>query len=91
MTTLLLTCKVEDYKAWRPLYDEAIANIPEILTWRVWHGQDDPNFVVIEETYESREFAETLLNSPEMQQEMAAHGVSSVQAYFLDADGAGSH
>ena len=65
MTTLLLTCRVEDYTTWRPLYEDAISHIPEILTWRVWHGQDDPNFV-------------------------ADHGVSSVQIYFLDADGSGS-
>jgi hypothetical protein len=86
-----LTCRVEDYKAWRPLYEQAVSRVPEILTWRVWHGQDDPNFVVIEETYESREFAEGLLNSAEIQQEMADHGVSEVQAHFLDADGYGSH
>jgi hypothetical protein len=90
MTTLLLTCRVADYKRWRPLYEEAVSHIPEILTWRVWHGQDDPNVVVIQETYESREFAEALLNSPEMQNEMADHGVSAVQTYFLDADGASS-
>jgi hypothetical protein len=56
----------------------------------VWHGQDDPSFVVIQETYDAREFAEALLNSPEMQKEMASHGVSDVQTYFLDADGSGS-
>ena len=90
MTTLLLTCRVEDYTTWRPLYEDAISHIPEILTWRVWHGQDDPNFVVIQETYESRDFAEGLLNSAEMQKERADHGVSSLQTYFLDADGSGS-
>jgi hypothetical protein len=25
MTTLLLTCRVEDYKTWRPLYEGAIS------------------------------------------------------------------
>ncbi|HEX3833148.1 MAG TPA: hypothetical protein VHW04_14325 [Solirubrobacteraceae bacterium] len=90
MTTLLLTCRVPDYSAWRPLYVESISHIPEVLAWRVWHGEDDPNFVVIEERYESRAFAENLLNSDEMQKEMAAHGVSSVQAYFLKEDGSGS-
>jgi hypothetical protein len=92
MTTLLLTCRVADYVTWRPLYDEAVAHTPEIRSWRVWHGQDDPNFVVIEETYEERDVAEAILASEETKAEMAAHGVdtSSLQAWFLDEDGSGS-
>jgi hypothetical protein len=92
MTTLILTCRVADYETWRPLYDDAVAHSPEIRSWRVWHGQDDRNFVVIEETYDSREHAEELLNRPETQQEIASHGVdmSSMQVWFLDEDGAGS-
>ena len=91
MTTLLMTCRVPEYETWRPLYEEAVSHIPEILTWRVWHGQDDPEVVVLMETYDSREFAERLLNSPEMQKEMADHGVSSVKTYFLDEGSSGSH
>jgi quinol monooxygenase YgiN len=92
MTTLLLTCRVDDYETWRPKYDVAMEHTPDAETWRVWHDQDDPNFVVIVETYESRDTAEQLFLSQEIQELMAADGVdlSSVQVRYLDEDGGGS-
>jgi quinol monooxygenase YgiN len=86
MTTLLFRCRVPDFDSWLPKYEAAVRPIPEILSYRVWHGQDDPNSIVIMETYDSREFAEQLLASPEMQAEMAAHDVdlASIQVEWLD-------
>jgi hypothetical protein len=50
MVTLLLSCRVADYDTWRPLYDRSAERMTDIRSWRIWRGQDDPNFVVIEET-----------------------------------------
>ena len=33
---------------------------PDVRSYRVWRGQDDPNLVVITETFDSREVAEAL-------------------------------
>jgi quinol monooxygenase YgiN len=88
MVTLLIRCRVADYDFWRPRYDAAVARDMDsgVLSTRVWRGQDDPNLVVIVETYDSRESAQALLNSPEIQAEMVADGVdpASVQIDFLD-------
>ena len=89
MVTLLIRCRVADYDFWRPRYDGAVTRDLDgggLLSSQVWRGHDDPNLVVIVETYESRESAEALLNSPDIQADMLADGVdaSSVQLDFLD-------
>jgi quinol monooxygenase YgiN len=88
MVTLLIRCRVADYDFWRPRYDTAVARDTGlgVLSSQVWRGQDDPNLVVIIETYDSRESAEALMNNPAIQAEMVADGVdpSSVQLDFLD-------
>ena len=79
---------MSDYAFWGPRYDTAVARDSGlgVQSSRVWRGQDDPNVVVIMETYDSRESAEALMNSPAIQAEMVADGVdpSSVQLDFLD-------
>ena len=92
MTTLLTCCRVADYDTWRPGYDRAVEHFPEIRSWRVWRGQDDPNFVVTEETFDSREVPERLATSTEVHDMMERDGVdmSTVQLYFLDEVGSGS-
>ena len=88
MVTLLIRCRVADYDFWRPRYDAAVARDMSagLLSAQVWRGQDDPNLVVIIETHESRESAEALMNSPQIQAEMLADGVdpASVLLDFLD-------
>jgi quinol monooxygenase YgiN len=92
MTTLLVTCRVDDYDAWRPRYEAAIQHLSDVRSWRVWHDQDDPNLVVIVETYDSRDVPERLLASDEIQELMAADRVdlASIQVRYLDEDGGGS-
>jgi quinol monooxygenase YgiN len=92
MVTMLIRCRVADYDAWRRGYDAAIERDVEVRSFRVWRGIDDPNLVVIEETYESRAAAEALLNDPAMAQEMAEHGVdaASLQVDFFDEVASGS-
>ena len=92
MTSMLFVCRVEDYEAWRPRYEAAMQHVTDVQSWRVWHDQDDPNLVVIVETYESREVAEQLLASDEIRELMAADGVDleSIRVRYLDEDGGGS-
>jgi hypothetical protein len=92
MTTVICVCRVADYDAFRPGYDAAVEMFSEsIRSWRVWRGQDDPNLIVIEETFESREVAEGLWESPETRAAMARDGVdlSTVRIEYLDEVDAG--
>jgi quinol monooxygenase YgiN len=90
VTTVLLRCRVADFDAWRPEHEASTAARPEVLSYRLWRGVDDPNLVVLIETFESREIVDALLNDPAIQQEMIDHGVdvSSVALDFLDEVGA---
>jgi hypothetical protein len=92
MVTMLIRCRVADYDTWRRGYDAAIERDVEVRSFRVWRGIDDPNLLVIEETYESRATAEALLNDPAIAQEMAEHGVdaASLQVDFFDEVASGS-
>lgn len=89
MVTMMFCCRVADYDTWRPLYESAMNGLAEVRSWQVWRGQDDPNFVITKETFDSRDVAEGLLASDEIKNEMASHGVdpSSVQVWFLDEAG----
>ena len=51
-----------------------------------FRGQDDPNLVIIEEMYDSRDVAEAALNHPELPAEIANAGVemSSIRIDYLD-------
>jgi quinol monooxygenase YgiN len=87
MTTLVLTrCRVDDFDAWRPKFDAFVSTQPALLSYRVWQGADDPNLVVLIETWESREAADTLMSDPGLDAAMAADGVdlSSVTIDFVD-------
>jgi hypothetical protein len=53
MTTVIVSHRVADYDAWRRVFDSVVTS-----PHRVWRGQDDPNLVVVCETYDSREAAE---------------------------------
>jgi quinol monooxygenase YgiN len=92
MTTVLCTCRVADYDAFRPGYDKALEMFSgQIRSWRVWRGQDDSNLIVIEETFDSRETAEALWSSPDTKAAMEADGIdmTSVRIEYLDEVDAG--
>jgi quinol monooxygenase YgiN len=92
MTTVLCRCRVADYDAWRPRYDHALQVTPGIRTYRIWRGQDDPNLVVVEETFDSREQAQAMWTSPETEAAMVADGVdmSTVSVEYFDEVGSGT-
>lgn len=93
MTTVLARFRVADYDAFRPGYDRALAAFSEIRSHRVWRGQDDPNLVIITETFDSRDVAEALWASPATQEAMANDGIdmSSLRVDYLDEIDSGTH
>jgi len=92
MTTVLCHCRVADYDAWRPGYDRALQVTPGVRTYRIWRDQDDPNLVVVEETFDSREHAQAVWTSPETEAAMIADGIdmSAVSIEYLDEVGSGA-
>ena len=46
MTTVFAYHRVADYDFWRAGYARAIAATPEVQSYRIWRGQDDPNYVI---------------------------------------------
>jgi hypothetical protein len=90
MTTVLVRCQVADYESWRHGYEQFFASPfgDHVRSSRIWRGQDDPNLVVLAETYESRELAGRCYE-PAMEA-MVRDGVdlSSVHLDYLDEVGA---
>jgi hypothetical protein len=86
MTTVLARFRVADYDSFRPGYDRALAAIGEIRSYGVWRGQDDPNVVVITETFDAREVAEAIWTSQETRTAMESDGIdmASLQIDYLD-------
>jgi len=86
MTTVLCHCRVADYDTWKRGYDHAIQVTPAIRTVRAWRGQDDPNLVMVEETFDTREEAQAAWTSAETLAAMEADGIdmSSVWIEYLD-------
>jgi hypothetical protein len=93
-TTVLCICRVADYDTFRPGYNRALdAFSDRIRTWRLWRGQDDPNLIVIEESFETREVAEALWTDPRTEAAMKADGIdmSSVRIEYLDEVDSGAN
>jgi quinol monooxygenase YgiN len=91
-TTVHCTCRVADYAKFRPGYDKALEVFAEhIRSWRLWRVQDDPNVIVVEEVFESRELAEAIWADPKTKAAMEADGIdmASVEIVYLDEVGAG--
>jgi quinol monooxygenase YgiN len=86
MVTVLCMCQVADFDKWRPGYVRDVESESALRSFQVWRGQDDPNFVTIIETYDSREAAEATLSSADVFEAMQRDGVdlTSVQLHFLD-------
>jgi hypothetical protein len=89
MTTVLCHCRVADYDAWRGGYDHAVKVTPGVRSFRAWRAQDDPNLVMVQETFDPREQARAAWTSAETQAAMEADGIdmSSVWMEFFDEVG----
>jgi quinol monooxygenase YgiN len=83
---MVIRCRVDDFDTWRPKFDAFVSTQPALLSYRVWQGADDPNQIVLMETWESREAADAILSHPQLEELMAADGVdlSSVTRDIVD-------
>ena len=94
MTTVLVNHRVADYDSWRPEFDGAMEAewTNGIRSYQVLRGQDDPNHVLVVQTFDSREAAEELVNNPALREAMGRAGVdaSSVQIEYLDEVASGT-
>jgi len=88
MVTLLIHHRVADYDAWRPVYDRVNASPmgERVRSHTVWRGLDDPQLVVVVETYGSREDAEWSINHPDLPAVLVECGVEldSVRIDYLE-------
>jgi hypothetical protein len=92
LVTVLTYCRLADYDSWRPQYEEAVKRVPVKLgSHQIYRDQDDPNFIVILETVDSRGEVEAVLNSAEFKRQQAARGVDmgSLTIRYLDEVGSG--
>jgi hypothetical protein len=93
MVTLLIHHRVADYDAWRPVYDRVTASPmgERVRSHRILRGLDDPNLVVVVETYDSREDAEWSIGHPDLPAVLTEAGVEmdSVRLDYLEEVGAG--
>jgi len=87
MTTVVIRFLVADFDAWKIGYERAISGPlgADLRSHRIWRGQDDPNLVLIEERYDSRELAQAAFEHPATRDAMVADGIdlSSVQLDYL--------
>jgi hypothetical protein len=92
MTTVFAYHRVADYNFWRAGYARAIAATPEVRSYHIWRGQDDPNYVITAENFDSREVAESVWTSEETKSAMKADGIdmSTVVVEYVDEAGFGS-
>jgi hypothetical protein len=88
MTTVFVHHRVTDYNTWKPEFDRAMKAdwSKDIRSSRVWRGLDDPNLVIVESSFDSRQAAEALFNNPTLGEAMGRGGViqSSVRIDYVD-------
>ena len=94
MTTVFIHHRVADYNTWRPEFDRAVVAewAKDIRAHRVWRGQDDPNLVIVANTFDSRQAAEALMKNATLREAMGRGGVveSSVRIDYVDEVAAGT-
>ena len=77
MITVIVQHQVEDYDAWRPLFDEhgTVRREHGCSSERVYRAVDDPNQTAVVMEYPTREAAEGLLADPSLREAMSRAGV----------------
>ena len=88
MITVLVNHRVADYDEWKAAYDRIDAGplASDVRSYRIWRGLDDPNLVILAETFESREIAEAAFAHPELAAEIVKAGVdmASMEVHYLE-------
>jgi quinol monooxygenase YgiN len=84
MTTVLVTHRVADYNKWRPEFDKAVRAdwAKGVRSYRVWRGEDDPNLVIVTNTFDSRGEAEAMVKNPMLREAMARGGVDASSVHI---------
>ena len=92
MTTVFCYFRVADFEFWRAGYARAIEATKEVRSFRIWRGQDDANYVITAETFDSRDVAQAIWTSQETKDAMAGDGIdmSSVRIEYVDEVDSGS-
>jgi quinol monooxygenase YgiN len=95
MVSVLIHHRVADYDSWKRGYD-AIMEGPlasNVRAYRIWRGCDDPNLVILCETYESREAVNATFANPVLLEAIAATGVEmpSLRVDIADEVASGKH
>jgi hypothetical protein len=94
MTTVFVHHRVADYNTWRPEFDRAVKAdwSKDMRSYRVWRGLDDPNLVIVANTFDSRQTAEAMINNPVLREAMGRGGViqNSVRIDIVDEVGSGT-
>lgn len=69
--------RVDDYYAWRKVYDEAapMQKAAGVLEESVYRMTDDPNHVLVLHRFATADEAEAFLSSPELREAMGRAGV----------------
>lgn len=77
MITVIVQHQVEDYDAWRPLFDGhgTVRREHECSSERVYRAVDDPNHIAVVMEYPTAEAAEGLLADPSLSEAMSRGGV----------------
>ena len=77
MIIVIVQHQVEDYDAWRPLFDEhgTVRREYGCSSERVYQAVDDPNHTAVVMEYPTREAAEGLLADPSLREAMSRGGV----------------
>jgi hypothetical protein len=85
-TTVICRFRIGDFQHWKAGYERAVGADPEVLSYRIWQGQDDPSLVTIEETHASRSHAQMMFDHPATREAMERDGIdmASVRWDYLD-------
>jgi hypothetical protein len=88
MITVLTSHRVADYDDWKAAYDRTDSGplASDVRSYRIWRDLDDPNLVIVAETFESREIAEAVLAHPELAEAIVKAGVdtASMKLQFVE-------
>ena len=87
-TTLFIRHKVEDYAAWKPVYDGLGPVRKEkfgILSATVHRDCNDPNTIMVTHRFDNAQTAIAFVNSDDLKQAMGSAGViSQPELWFAD-------
>lgn len=93
MTTVFVHHRVADYNTWKLEFDRALKAdwTRDIRSHQVWRGLDDPNLVIVANSFDSRQTAEAVMNNATLHEAMGRGGViqSTVRIDYVDEVSAG--